>query len=82
MWRLWLGFSISHGIGAFVFGLVCLLIAVHDFMLVEHIGAMRPLTVAVSATYFVLSLGFWFYVPAILTTGATACFAVAAVLST
>ncbi|HEX5927565.1 MAG TPA: hypothetical protein VFY45_27355 [Baekduia sp.] len=80
MWRLWLGFNISHGLGAFLFGLLCLLIASHDFALVESIGAIRPLTIAVSAAYFVVSLRFWFYVPAIITGGATICFTVAAVL--
>jgi hypothetical protein len=81
MWRLWLGFNISHGLGAFCFGLLCLLIANHDFALVESIDAIRPVTIAVSATYFVLSLRFWFYVPAIVTGGATICFTVATVLS-
>jgi hypothetical protein len=80
MWRLWLGFNISHGIGAFMFGLLCLLIASHDFALVQSIDAIRPLTIAVSAAYLALSLRFWFYVPAIITGGATICFAVAAVL--
>jgi hypothetical protein len=81
MWRLWLGFNISHGIGAFTFGLLCLLIAIHDFALVENIEAIRSLTVVVSAAYLALSLRFWFYVPAIVTGGATACFTIAAVLS-
>jgi hypothetical protein len=81
MWRLWLGFNISHGLGAFTFGLLCLLIAGHDFALVQSIDAIRPLTVAVSAAYFVLSLRFWFYVPAVVTGTATICFTVAALLS-
>jgi hypothetical protein len=81
MWRAWLGFNISHGLGVFTVGLLCLLIATHDFELVESIGAIRPLTIAFSATYLVLSLRFWFYGPAILTGTATACFTVATVLS-
>jgi hypothetical protein len=81
MWRLWLGFNISHGLGAFTFGLLCLLIAVHDFALVESIRAIRPLTIAFAAAYLALSIRFWFYVPAIATGAATACFTVAAVLS-
>src|ERR1700730_7928349 len=81
MWRVWLGIHISHGLGAFTFGLLCLLIATHDFTLVERIDAIRPLTVAFSAAYLVLSLRFWFYGPAIITGTATACFTVAAVLS-
>lgn len=78
MWRLWLGFNISHGVGAFVFGLLCLLLATHNFTLVDSIDALRPLTVAVAAAYFVLSLRFWFYVPAIITGCATAFFTIAA----
>jgi len=81
MWRAWLGFNISHGLGVFTFGLLCLLIATHDFKLVEDIDAIRPLTIAFSAAYLALSLRFWFYGPAILTGIATTCFTVAAVLS-
>jgi len=81
MWRVWLGIHISHGLGVFTFGLLCLLIATHDFKLVERIDAIRPLTIAFSAAYLALSLRFWFYGPAILTGIATACFTVATVLS-
>jgi hypothetical protein len=81
MRRLWLRFNASHGIGAFMFGLLCLLIVGHDFGLIQSIDAIRPLTIGVSATCFALSLRFWFYVPAIITGGATTCFTVAAVLS-
>jgi hypothetical protein len=81
MWRVWLGIHISHGLGVFTFGLLCLLIATHDFRLVEDIGALRPLTIAFSAAYLALSLRFWFYGPAVLTGTATACFSVATVLS-
>jgi hypothetical protein len=81
MWRLWLGFNTSHGLGVFVFGLMCVLIAVHDFTLVTSIGAIRPLTIAFSAVYFVLSVRCWFYVPAIVTGCALACFTVGALVA-
>jgi hypothetical protein len=81
MWRVWLGIHISHGLGVFTFGLLCLLIATHDFTLVERIDAIRPLTIAFSAAYLALSVRFWFYGPAIITGTATACFTVATVLS-
>jgi hypothetical protein len=58
-----------------------MLIATHDFTLVERIDAIRPLTIAVSAAYLALSLRFWFYVPALIAGIATGCFTVAAVLS-
>jgi hypothetical protein len=81
MWRVWLGIHISHGLGVFTFGLLCLLIATEDFALVERIDALRPLAVAFSAAYLVLSLRFWFWGPVLITGTATACFTVAAVLS-
>ena len=81
MWRAWLGFNISHGLGVFTFGLLCLLIATHDFELVERIDAIRPLTIAFSAAYLAVALRFWFYIPVIITGTATACFTIAAVLS-
>jgi hypothetical protein len=81
VWRVWLGIHISHGLGIFAFGLLCLLVATHDFKLVEEIDAIRPLTIAFSAAYLALSLRFFFYGPAIITGAATPCFTVAAVLS-
>jgi hypothetical protein len=81
MWRAWLGFNISHGLGVFAFGLLCLLIATDDFKLVEQIDAIRPLTIAFAATYLALSLRFWFYGPVVIAATSTACFTVATVLS-
>jgi hypothetical protein len=81
LWRVWLGINVGFGLGLFTFGLLCLLIAAHDFELVERIEAIRPLTIAFSAAYLALSLRFFFYVPALITGSATACFTVATVLS-
>jgi hypothetical protein len=81
MWRFWLGFNVSHGLGAFTFGLFSLLIAAYGFKLVDRIDGIRPLTIAVSATYFAISLRYWFYAVAIITGVATVCFVVAAGLS-
>jgi hypothetical protein len=81
MWRVWLGIHVSHGLGIFAFGLLCLLIATHDFSLVEQIDAIRPITIGFSAALLALSLRFWFYGPVILTATATACFSIAAALS-
>ncbi len=81
MWNAWLGFNISHGLGVFTFGLLCLLIAAHDFDLVGEIDAIRPLTIAVPAVYLIVSLRFWFYGPVLITGTSTACFAIAAMLS-
>ena len=81
IWSYWLGINIGQGLGVFSFGLLCLLIATHDFELIERIDAIRPLTIALSAGYLVLSLRFWSYAQALMAGSATACFTIAAVLS-
>jgi hypothetical protein len=82
MWKAWLGFNISHGLGVFTFGLLLLLIATQNFRLVEQIGAIQPLSIAFPAIYLVVALRFWFYGPVIITATSTACFVVAAALAT
>jgi hypothetical protein len=77
MWRAWLGFNISHGLGAAAFGLIVLLLAASDFDRVTETEALMPVTVAVSSLYLATSLRFWFYGPTILVSTTTACFAVA-----
>jgi hypothetical protein len=81
MWSMWRGIHLTHGLGILAFGLLCLVIATYDFALVESIDAIRPLTIAVSATYLAISLRFFFYGPVIITATATACFTIATVLS-
>jgi hypothetical protein len=81
MWRVWLGIHLTHGLGIFVFGLLCLVIAMHDFELVERIDVLRPLTIGISAAYFAISLRFFFYGPVLVTAAATACFTIATLLS-
>jgi hypothetical protein len=82
MWRVWLGVHITHGLGIFMFALLCLLIATQDFGLVERIEAIRPLTIAFSGALLLVSLRFFFYGPVIITATSTACFIIATVLST
>ena len=81
MWKVWLGIHISHGMGVLTFGLLCLLIATHDFALVERIDGIRLLTIAFPAIYLALSLRFWFRAPTLITASALVCFVVAAVLT-
>jgi hypothetical protein len=78
MWRLWLGFNASHGLGVFTFGLVCLLIALHDYTLVERIGGLQALTIAFPAVYCVIAVRYWFYAVGFVTFSILACFTVAA----
>jgi hypothetical protein len=81
VWRVLLGVHITHGLGIFTFGLLCMLIAIQDFELVERIDAIRPATIAFSAGLLAVSLRLFFYGPVIITGTSTACFIVATVLS-
>ena len=81
MWRVWLGINVSHGLGVFTFGLLCLLIALHDYDLVGAIDGLRALTIAFPLAFLALALRFWFWGPVLITASSTLCFAVAAVLS-
>jgi len=74
LWRSWLGFNITHGLGLVFFGLVLLLVALDDFRLVTTLEFMMPLAVAVSTTYALLAVRFFYYVPAGVATLGAACF--------
>jgi hypothetical protein len=78
MWRAWLGFNISHGLGVFAFALLALLVALEDPGLLVRADSIALLALAVSATYFVVALRFWFWLPVLITAASTSCFAIAA----
>ena len=66
VWRAWIGFNISHGVGVFLFGLVVLSGALFSFE--ANLSAMPALFLAspfVATIYLVLSLKYWFRIPAV-----------------
>ena len=81
LWRAWLGFNMSHGLGVAGFCAVCLLAAMHDYGLVVASPGLLPLTVVITGIYLAISLRCWFYGPTILIAASTACFALAALLA-
>lgn len=76
MWRAWLGFNISHGIGVLFFGLIYLTLAISDFALITRITLLQYLALTVSVSYLVLSVKFWFHIPTIGSGIGAACFLV------
>ena len=74
MWRAWVGFNISHGMGVLFFGLIYLMLALNDFNLLITVGLLPCLALAVSVAYFVLSVKYWFSAPSIGTGIGAACF--------
>src|SRR5262249_42776544 len=63
MWRAWLGFNISHGLGVFAFALLALVVALEEPGLLERASAIALIPFAISAIYFVVALRFWFWLP-------------------
>lgn len=64
MWDAWLGFNISHGLGAVIFGLVCVGAGVFGRTVALPKAAML-IPVLVGVIYLLLALRFWFRVPAV-----------------
>jgi hypothetical protein len=65
MWLAWVGFNLSHGLGALVFGVTVLLIGRSPSSFAAEGGLFGPLAVVVSASYLVLGLKYWFRTPII-----------------
>ena len=73
MWDAWLGFNISHGLGALIFGVV--VVALGKYLtLIEPSKILLLAPVIFGFIYFYLSVRFWFYLPTIGISLATACF--------
>ncbi len=79
MWDAWLGFNISHGLGAAVFGALAIVVAVYQGGALAQPWVLLAMT-GVSAIYLAVASRFWFYVPALGIGLATACFAAALML--
>ena len=71
MWDAWMGFNLSHSLGAILFGLGCIAAGIGLWGLVPTKASLL-IPVAVSTLYLVLALRFWFKVPAFGTAIATA----------
>jgi len=80
LWLAWVGFNLSHSLGAILFGAVVVLIGRSSASFEAQAGVFLPLTVLVSATYLVLALRYWFRTPIIGISLASVCFSVSWVL--
>ena len=81
MWRAWVGFNISHGIGVLFFGLIYFVIAVLDSSILVRITPLLYLATVVALCYLILSIKYWFHIPAIGSGIGFACFVVALFLT-
>jgi len=63
LWLAWIGFNLSHSLGAMVFGAVVLLIGRSPASFQSEARVFVPLAVVVSGLYLVLGLRYWFRTP-------------------
>lgn len=64
-WKAWLGFNLSHSLGACIFGALCFILARKHFTLVEQSRPLRIGLLSVFSLYLLMSVMFWFYLPTI-----------------
>ncbi len=76
VWRAWLGFNLSHGLGVMFFGFVYLALAVQDFALLRAAPALLIAAPLMAIVYLVLSVKYFFRIPAIGSAVGAACFGV------
>ena len=81
MWRAWLGFNLSHSLGAVVYSSILLVLALHHFAVFAESGLIQGAVLGVTSTYWVISIRFWFWVPSVGISAALLCFLGAAVLA-
>jgi len=62
MWDAWLGFNLSHGLGAMILGAAAVFVPVISAPTYET-AVLLTLTV-LSVTYLAIAIRFWFYIPA------------------
>jgi hypothetical protein len=77
VWLAWVGFNMSHSLGAILFGVVVVLIGRSSASFEAQANVFLPLAVLVSAIYLVLAVRYWFRTPIIGISLASVCFLVA-----
>src|SRR3954447_752512 len=63
LWLTWIGFNMSHSLGAVLLGAVVLLVGRNAASFAFNAAVFVPLAAVVSATYLVLGVRYWFRTP-------------------
>jgi hypothetical protein len=74
LWLAWVGFNLSHSLGAVLFGGVALLIGRSSISFQAQASLFVPLAVVVSGLYLVIGLRYWFRTPIIGIALSSVCF--------
>jgi len=75
LWLAWVGFNLSHSLGAILFGVLALLIGRTLASFEAQAGVFLPFTVVVSAVYLALGVRYWFRTPIVGISCSGVCFA-------
>lgn len=65
MWRAWIGFNLSHSLGAVLFGVLVVLVGRTSASFGYNAALFLPLAVVVSIAYLSLGITYWFHTPII-----------------
>lgn len=63
LWRAWVGFNLSHSLGAVLFGVVVLAVGYDPATFALQAPVFVPLALVVSLVYVVLAVRYWFSTP-------------------
>jgi hypothetical protein len=74
LWRAWVGFNLSHSLGAVLFGSVVLLVGRSQTSFESQANLFLPLAVVVCAIYLWLAIQYWFRTPIVAIAFAGVCF--------
>lgn len=65
MWRAWVGFNISHSVGLILYGLIYGYLTIYGFHMLSSSVFLLSLAPIVAISYLILSIKYWFSIPAI-----------------
>lgn len=63
MWDAWMGFNVSHSLGAIAFGLLYIIIALENYAYLKSSLALNLLLVVFPLAFLLLALRYWFDKP-------------------
>ena len=74
LWRAWVGFNLSHGLGAVVFGTMVMVTGRSDAAFSSDASLMIPIATLIAALYLGLAMKYWFRTPIVGCALSLACF--------
>jgi hypothetical protein len=80
VWRGWVGFNLSHSLGAVAFGAFALAVGRSADSFAAQAAVCGPLAVAVSGAFLSIGVRYWFRTPIVGCAVAFACFALSWIL--